>query len=118
MYDTHIILYLRRYIHMQSHKFSREFLCKTYIYADIEMWYNVIKNGKCEGGFMPTTKASQKAVNKYMKENYERINLVVPKGKKEIIKEHAEKNSESVNAFINRAIDSTMGKDSGNEAQG
>lgn len=60
---------------------------------------------------MATTKASQKAVNKYMKENYDRINLTVPKGKKEQIKEHAESRGESVNGFINRAIDETINRD-------
>ena len=60
---------------------------------------------------MPTTKASQKAVNKYMKENYDRINLTVEKGKKEILKSHAEARGESVNAFINRAIEEAMRRD-------
>ena len=39
---------------------------------------------------MATTKAQQKAVNKYMASNYDRINLTVPKGAKETIKSHAE----------------------------
>lgn len=56
-------------------------------------------------------KASTKAKNKYNAANYERIALVVPKGKKETIKAHAEKNSESLNGFINRAIDETMKKE-------
>lgn len=30
----------------------------------------------------PASKAQQKAVNKYMKSNYDRVNLVMPKGKK------------------------------------
>lgn len=59
----------------------------------------------------PASKAQQKAVNKYMKENYDRINLTVPKGKKEIVSTHAEAHSESVNGFINRAIDETMERD-------
>ena len=29
----------------------------------------------------PASKAQQKAVNKYMKNNYDRINLVMPKGR-------------------------------------
>lgn len=57
---------------------------------------------------MAVSKAQQKAVNKYMKENYDRVNLTVAKGKKEQIKAHAESKGESVNAFINRAIDETM----------
>ena len=60
---------------------------------------------------MATTKASQKAVNKYMKENYDRINLTMPKGKKEIVQAHAESKGESVNAFINRAIDDALKQD-------
>lgn len=53
---------------------------------------------------MATTKASQKAVNKYMKENYDRINLTLPKGSKDALKAHADSTGESVNAFIKRAI--------------
>ena len=60
---------------------------------------------------MPVSKAQQKAVNKYMSENYDRINLTVPKGQKEIIKAHAEAHSESVNGFINRAIDEAIERD-------
>ena len=32
---------------------------------------------------MATSKAAQRAVNKYMRENYDRVNLTMPKGKKE-----------------------------------
>lgn len=53
---------------------------------------------------MAVSKAQQKAVNKYMKENYDRINLTVPKGMKDKIKEHADRNGESANAYIARAI--------------
>lgn len=62
---------------------------------------------------MATTKAQQKAVNKYMATNYDRINLTVPKGQKEAIKAHAESRGESVNGFINRAIKQTMESDKG-----
>lgn len=60
---------------------------------------------------MATTKAQQKAVNKYMAANYDRINLTVPKGQKEEIKAHAESKGESVNSFINRAIKQTIESD-------
>lgn len=60
---------------------------------------------------MPVSKAQQKAVNKYMNENYDRINLTVPKGKKDIIKAHAEAQGKSVNGFINEAIDEKMESD-------
>lgn len=58
-------------------------------------------------------KASTKAQNKYITKKYDRINLVVDKGKKEIVKAHAEKHGESLNRFINRAITETMQKDEG-----
>lgn len=64
---------------------------------------------------MATTKASQRAVNKYMKENYDRVNLTMPKGKKDSVQAHAEARGESVNAFINRAIDEAMERDSTQE---
>lgn len=57
---------------------------------------------------MTVSKAQQRAVNKYMKENYDRVNLTLPRGKKEAVKAHAESQGESLNAFINRAIDEAM----------
>lgn len=57
---------------------------------------------------MAVTKAQQKAVSKYMKENYDVYQIRMPKGKKDTIKVHAEARGESVNAFINRAIDEAM----------
>lgn len=60
----------------------------------------------------PTSKAQQKAVHKYVKNNYDRIELTVkPKGKKEEIKEHASMQGETLNGFINRAIDEAMKND-------
>lgn len=64
---------------------------------------------------MPATKAQQKAVNKYMSANYDRINLTVPKGRRAEIKAHAEAQGESVNGFIGRAIDEAMERDSKQE---
>lgn len=60
---------------------------------------------------MPASKAQQKAVSKYMKENYDVYQIRMPKGKKGTIKTHAEACSESVNGFINRAIQETMERD-------
>ena len=59
----------------------------------------------------PASKAQQKAVNKYMKSNYDRVNLGMPKGKKDIIQAHAAQQGESVNPYINRAIDEAMQRD-------
>ena len=60
---------------------------------------------------MPVSKAQQRAVSKYMKENYDVYQIRMPKGQKDIIKAHAEAHSESVNGFINRAIEETMQRD-------
>lgn len=59
---------------------------------------------------MAVSKAQQKAVNKYMAANYDRINLTVPKGRKDEIQSFAAQTGESVNGFINRAIGEAMGK--------
>ena len=61
---------------------------------------------------MPVSKAQQRATAKYKKSNYDRIEIVVPKGRKAIVQEHAAARSESVNSFINRAITETMDRDS------
>ncbi len=60
---------------------------------------------------MAVSKAQQKAVAKYMKNNYDNYQIRMPKGKKDIIKQHAEQHGESLNGFINRAIDETMERD-------
>lgn len=62
---------------------------------------------------MAVSKAQQKAVHKYVKANYDRMELTVPKGQKEAIKAHAEARGESVNGFVNRAISEAMERDSG-----
>ena len=64
---------------------------------------------------MATSKAAQRAVNKYMRENYDRVNLTMPKGKKDTIQTHAAQRGESVTAFINRAIDETMEREDANK---
>ena len=60
---------------------------------------------------MPASKAQQRAVSKYMKENYDEIKVRVGKGQKDVIKAHAEARGESVNAFVGRAIEETMQRD-------
>lgn len=60
---------------------------------------------------MPASKAQQRAVSKYMKENYDEIKVRVEKGQKEIVRAHAEARGESVNGFVNRAISETMERD-------
>ena len=59
----------------------------------------------------PASKSQQKAVNKYMKKAYDRVNLTLPKGKKDVVSAHATEHGESLNGFISRAIDHTMEDD-------
>jgi hypothetical protein len=56
-------------------------------------------------------KSSTAAQNRYIAKAYDRINLTVPKGRKEEIKAHSESLGESVNGFINRAISETIERD-------
>lgn len=60
---------------------------------------------------MPASKAQQKAVNKYVKANYDLYQVKMPKGRKDEIKAHAEAQGQSVNGFINAAIDHEMERD-------
>lgn len=58
------------------------------------------------------TNARKEGNRKWDAANLDRVSIAMPKGKKDIIKTHAEGRGESVNAFINRAIDETMERDS------
>ena len=57
---------------------------------------------------MPTTKAQQKAVNKYMAANYDRVNLTMPKGEKAEIQAAAAAAGESTNYYILGAVRARM----------
>ena len=47
-------------------------------------------------------------MHKYVKDNYDRMELTVPKGRKAEIKAIAESRGQSVNAFVNEAIDAAL----------
>ena len=49
--------------------------------------------------------------NQWQAEKCDRINFVVPKGTKDIIKEHTKMTGESVNAFLLRAVKQAMDGD-------
>lgn len=53
--------------------------------------------------------------NQWQKENCDRVNLTLPKGRKADLQAHAQERKESLNGFINRAIDETMERDKGKE---
>ena len=57
---------------------------------------------------MPVTKAQQRAVGKYEKENYDKVLLRLPKGNREKIKAHAQQKGMSLNAYIMDLIEKDM----------
>lgn len=56
-------------------------------------------------------KTSSKVKDRYNAKTYDEIKIRVYKGEKEKIKSHAESNGESLNGFVNRAIDEAMERD-------
>lgn len=60
------------------------------------------------------SKAQQKAVNKYVKQNYDRVNVTMPKGKKDEYKLHAQSKGMSLNAYIIGLIEADIKKEQGN----
>ena len=88
--------------------YENRFLCyNKALIEKVSLFYGTPEGEKC----VAVSKSQQKAVHKYVKTNYDRMELTVPKGQKEIIKAHAEARSESVNGFVNRAISETMERD-------
>lgn len=54
---------------------------------------------------MAYSEAQKEATSRYNKKAYDRIDLIVPKGKRRIIAEYAKSQGKSTNRFINEAID-------------
>lgn len=54
------------------------------------------------------SEAQKEATARYNKKAYDRIDLIVPKGKRQIIKDYAKSKGKSANQFINEAIDKAM----------
>lgn len=65
---------------------------------------------------MPLSEARKRANQKYIEKQGE-IKVRVSKERKTIIQSHAEARGESVNGFINRAIDHEMERDTGGGEQ-
>ena len=59
--------------------------------------------------------SQRKAVAKYNAANYDRVELRVEKGQKDVIKAHAEARGETLNGFVNRAIAETIERDAARE---
>lgn len=61
------------------------------------------------------SEARIRANNRYNAKAYDRINIAVAKGEKDIFALHAQKQGESLNAFANRALKETMKNDNESE---
>lgn len=60
---------------------------------------------------MPYTDAQKRATAKYNAKAYDRIEIKVKKGQKEIIQKHAEEQGKSLNSYIVDLIESDMQDD-------
>lgn len=60
---------------------------------------------------MAYSDAQKEATARYNKKAYDRIDLIVPKGKREAIKRFAAAKGKSTNRFINDAIDKAMAEE-------
>ncbi len=56
------------------------------------------------------------SLEEYRKTKYEDLRIRVPKGKKEVIKKHVESTGESLNTFVNIAIDEKILRDKKKES--
>lgn len=60
---------------------------------------------------------AMKKQNEWINNTYDRINLTVPKGDKDVIKSHAAARGHSINSFINEAINEKMDRENGKASE-
>ena len=66
----------------------------------------------------PVSKAQQQHVRKYKEKAYDRLEITVSKGRKAELQEHAQQHGESLNGFVNRAIDTVVEMDNSGQTAG
>ena len=54
-------------------------------------------------------KTSTEAKNRWNKKTYDRVLLVIPKGRKEVLEQRAKETGQSVNGYLNRLIQTDLG---------
>lgn len=92
-------------------------MCNNTLVNCINKQYNIHRWECFDLTEKKNSEARIRANNKYNEKAYDRINIAVQKGRKAEIEAHAQSKGESVNGFVNRAIDETMkrdGKQNGN----
>ena len=57
---------------------------------------------------MAYSEAQKEATARYNKKAYDRIDVIVPNGKRQVIQDYAKSKGMSTNSFINEAIDKAM----------
>lgn len=62
---------------------------------------------------MAISKAQQKATAKYVKNNYDRIEIKVPKGSKSLIEAAAKADNQSINGYVKKAVKAQYEADMG-----
>ncbi len=66
------------------------------------------------GIFLAERKNSEariRANNKYNAKAYDRVNIAIPKGRKEVIQTHAEALGKSINGYVVEAIEEKLSRD-------
>ena len=58
-------------------------------------------------------KNSYESIKRYEDKAYDKVLVRMPKGKKEVIQAHTEHTGQSINGFINEAIDEKMEREGG-----
>lgn len=66
---------------------------------------------------MAVSKAQQAATAKYVKNNYDRVEIKVKKGSKSLIEAAAQANNESINGYVKKAVKAQYEADTGNEIE-
>ena len=57
------------------------------------------------------SEARIRANNKYNAKAYDRVNIAIPKGRKEVIQAHATAQGKSINGYVIEAIEEKMERD-------
>ncbi len=66
---------------------------------------------------MAVSKAQQAAVNKYIKNNYDRLNITIIRGAKQLIEAAAKADNESINGYVKKAVKAKYEADTGNKIE-
>lgn len=66
---------------------------------------------------MAVSKAQQAAVNKYIKNNYDRLNITIIRGAKQLIEAAAKADNESINGYVKKAVKAKYEADTGKEIE-